>query len=427
MKKLIFNKVLILSQYYKPESGAPQIRLAKMAEQLKKNGCDVRVLTAYPNYPTGKIYDGYKRASRMEEEIDGINVTRSWIYPASGRSKLKRLINYLSFTISSTPKLLFFKWRPDVVFVEAQPITLAFPAYLNLKFKKIPYIYNTPDLQIEYAEQDKWLPLAFMIFFAKKIEKFFMKNAFSVTTVTHEFIRHFSKERKINYEKFSFLPNGADTKKLYPINPDEDFKKKMGVTNQFIITYAGTHAPYQGLELIINTAKRLKNRKDIIFLLAGDGPERKKLIELSKSYGLNNVIFQHSPFSEMHKLMSITYASLVVLRAMPISKKMRLSKTIPPLACGVPVIYSGWGESAKIISDFKCGLVVDPENSLKLANEIKGIIDNQELRNKMSLSARKTAELEFDWNVIISNWIENINDIYDKKLPRIKGMIEFNQ
>ena len=119
----------------------------------------------------------------------------------------------------------------------------------------------------------------------------------------------------------------------------------------------------------------------------------------------------------MNKLMSITYASLVVLRAMPISKKMRLSKTVPPLACGVPVIYSGWGESAKIISE-KCGVVVEPESPLKLASAISNIVDNNVIRDEFSISARKVAELELDWDVIISNWIKILMK-YMKKRPQL--------
>ena len=101
---------------------------------------------------------------------------------------------------------------------------------------------------------------------------------------------------------------------------------------------------------------------------------------------------------------------------------MRLSKTVPPLACGVPVIYSGWGESAKIISEKKCGVVVEPESPLKLASAISNIVDNNVIRDEFSISARKVAELELDWDVIISNWIKNINEIYEEKTPTIKGL-----
>ena len=114
-----------------------------MAEVLKREGCEVKVLTGFPNYPTGIIQDGYQGLSKMTETINNIQIDRTWIYPATGRGKFKRLMNYISFTLSSTPKLIFSKWKPDIVFVEAQPIILAFPAYLNYKFRRIPYIYNT--------------------------------------------------------------------------------------------------------------------------------------------------------------------------------------------------------------------------------------------------------------------------------------------
>ncbi len=101
MSNFVFKKVLILSQYYKPESGAPQIRLAKIAEHLKQNGCEVRVLTALPNYPTGKIYEGYSGRKKRKEVIEGVPIIRTWIYAASGKSKIRRLINSKGIKINN--------------------------------------------------------------------------------------------------------------------------------------------------------------------------------------------------------------------------------------------------------------------------------------------------------------------------------------
>ena len=116
----------------------------------------------------------------------------------------------------------------------------------------------------------------------------------------------------------------------------------MGVEGKKVLTYAGTHADYQGLDVILDAAKRLRHRSDIVFLMVGKGPERQRLIDRAKSEGIANVLFKDSPFEEVSLLMSVSYAFLVVLRDIPAAKKMRLSKTFPPLACGVPVIYAGW-------------------------------------------------------------------------------------
>lgn len=418
--RLTFKKVIVLTQYYAPESGAPQIRLANLTRVLALNGCDVRVITGFPNYPTGVIEESYRDRWSLKEEIDGIEVSRHWLYAASGRNKLKRIVNYLSFTFSVLPEVLFSK-DVDLIFVEAQPVTLALPALIRKLTRGTPYIYNTPDLQVEYASEDKWMP-AIVPWLARRLERFLMNRALSVTTVTHAFIKHFISELGIKPKKMSFMPNGADTTVLKPSKTDIEFRQKMGVKGKFVFTYAGTHAPYQGLETIIHAASMLIDRSDICILIVGDGPERKNIMNLAASLDLENVYFSKSPFSEMEKLMSITYASIVVLRALEISKMMRLSKTIPPLSCGVPVLFSGWGETADIIDKYEAGMVCSPEDSKQLADSIIYLADHPEVREKMSHSARQLAQKEFDWGYIVNDWVRQINNITDGKEPDIKNL-----
>src|SRR5271165_6164796 len=137
---------LILTQYYAPEIGAPQIRLRALARNLQRLGVDVEVLTAMPNYPAGKIFPGYSGRWRMTEGIDGVSVKRTWVYTATGRSAPVRLANYLSFPITALFAVLFGP-RPKMLFVEAQPLSLGFVAVLMRSLRGVPYIYNVPDLQ----------------------------------------------------------------------------------------------------------------------------------------------------------------------------------------------------------------------------------------------------------------------------------------
>ena len=154
--------MLVLTQYYAPESGAPAIRLRAMVLELKRLGCCVRVITGMPNYPIGKIYSGYEGRLTQADEIDSVPIRRMWLYPASGRSAVRRFLNYLSFTATGALALLF-QGGVDLVFVEAQPITLALPAFLNRLIRGVPYVYNTPDLQVEYAAEDRWVGLRLLI------------------------------------------------------------------------------------------------------------------------------------------------------------------------------------------------------------------------------------------------------------------------
>lgn len=419
---LPFRNLVILTQYYAPEPGAPQIRLRAMVEELMRLGVRVRVITGMPNYPVGKIMEGYRGKLVMDDEIDGVPVKRLWLYPAMGPGKVGRLLNYLSFTAAALLAMGSVRARStDLLFVEAQPITLGLAGYLVKTLRGIPYVYNTPDLQVEHAEEVGWLPSQRLINIARRLETFLMRKALSVTTVTHAFVEHFIQERGIPARKMSFLPNGADTSWLQPQPRDASLAQRLEVGERKVFTYAGTHAPYQRLEVIVEAARQLTHRSDIVILMVGKGPVRETLIGMAREAGLTNILFKDSPFEEMPQLMSITYAFLITLQDQPTAQKQRLSKTIPPLACGVPVIYAGHGESAEIITREGCGVRVEPERPDLLAAAIEALADDPDRCAALGRRGRALAVREFSWRTLVQSWVRQIDAIMDGGVPEIPG------
>jgi colanic acid biosynthesis glycosyl transferase WcaI len=338
---------LILTQFYHPELGAPQLRLRSMVRELGRHGIDVEVLTALPNYPKGVIFPGYEGRLRMSETIDGIAVRRVWIHAGTGKSALTRILNYLSFTASALFAVLFSR-RPDVLFLESQPLTLGFVAVAMKWLRGVPFVYNIPDLQADGAEQLGFLSNKRLLRALCALEDFFIGQSWKVSTVTDRFITHF-EARGVPRAKLTFLPNGADTDFLAPRAPDPEMLERWGLHGKKVFLYVGTHAYYHGMETLVRAAALLRERADIVFLMIGSGPVRQGLIDLARELGLENVIFSDSPFEERAQLYSISYASLASLRDMELARKMRLAKIFPSLACGVPVVHSGWGEGAELL------------------------------------------------------------------------------
>ena len=333
------SRWLILTQYYPPEIGAPQIRLRSVARQLRLHGIEVEVLTALPNYPAGKVFPGYSGRWQLREEIDGIPVRRTWIYAGTGRSAYIRLANYLSFTFTALLATLIGP-RPDVMFVESQPLSLGLVALLMKWMRGVPYIYNVPDLQIDVAQQLSFMRNKGILRFALALENFFLRQSRKISTVTHSFIEHF-QSRGLPRTQITFLPNGADTGFLKPQPPSRKLLDRWGVHDKKVFLYVGTHAYYHGLDTLIEAAALIHDHSDIVFLMIGDGPERARLRQVCGDRGLANVIFGQSPYEEMDQLYSIAYASIATLRKMNVAESMRLSKVFPSLSCGVPVIYAG--------------------------------------------------------------------------------------
>jgi glycosyltransferase involved in cell wall biosynthesis len=155
----------------------------------------------------------------------------------------------------------------------------------------------------------------------------------------------------------------------------------------------------------------LKDRTDIVILMVGQGPLREHLREKARADGLTNVLFRDSPFQDMARLMAVTRASIATVADVPAARKMRLSKVIPPLACAVPVIYSGQGESATILTREGCGIVTAPGSPEDLARAIRRLADMPELCREMGERGRSLVEREYSWSSIVGNWLQELNNI----------------
>jgi glycosyltransferase involved in cell wall biosynthesis len=183
---------------------------------------------------------------------------------------------------------------------------------------------------------------------------------------------------------------------------------RWGLPGKKVFVYVGTRAYYHGLDTLIEAATLLRDRSDIAFLMIGDGPERKRLKQMSASRGLTNVIFGQSPYEEMDQLYSIAYASIATLREMDVAKGMRLSKVFPSLSCGVPVIYAGIGEAAELLEVNRCGLVVQPEQPALLAQAVSRLASDEPLRDDMGRAGRALVEREYSWSSIIGGWVKEL-------------------
>lgn len=397
---------LILTQYYPPEIGAPQIRLRCLVRELRRHGKQVSILTAMPNYPEGRIFDGYRGRFSCHEQIDGVDVRRTWVYAATGKAAAARFLNYCSFALTALAVVLFGR-RPDVVFVEAQPLPLGIVALFMKYARGVPYIYNVPDLQVDVARELGFLRQRFLLRLAERAEDLFLKNAWKVSTVTRHFIKHF-ESRGVPADRITFLPNGADTEFLQAREPSSEYLNDWQLHGKTTFVYVGTHAYYHGLDTLVAAAEILKADAGISIVMVGDGPERERIRRLAREKGLDNIVFARVPYERTDELYSIAYAAVATLRNVPVAKGMRLSKVFPALSCGVPVIYSGEGEAADLLVHHNCGVSVPPEDPVALAGAMRSLARNPTLRQQLGTNGRRLVKAEYSWATIVERWLLEI-------------------
>lgn len=397
-------RFLILTQYFPPEVGAPQTRLAAIARELIRLGHAVEVVTAMPNYPTGHIFPEYMRSFCRREIWEGILVHRVWLYPSLGAG-FKRLLSYASFTLTSLIGLMRAA-RPDYIFVESPPIFLSLPAFVASMLWRVPFIFNVADLwpdgvrALGVLEDGVWMRTA------RVLERWSYRKAAYVNAVTEGVRSNLIQQKGVPPEKLLFLPNGVDTDLFKPIDPDLGLRQRMGLEGKKVVLYAGNHGFSHALEHALYAAKLLSGERDIHFLFVGGGSEKARLIQLAQSLCLQNVTFMAPvPVRELPHLISIAYCGLVSVRNGPIFEGVRPAKTFALMACAKPIVLAAKGEAARLIDEAKAGIVVPPENAEALAGAVLTLVKDSALAAEQGRNARTFVEGNFRWQMLIQDWL----------------------
>ncbi|MCK5338374.1 MAG: glycosyltransferase family 4 protein [Bacteroidales bacterium] len=405
-------KLLILTQYYPPETGAAQNRLHELAVRLKNLGVDVSVLTAMPNYPKMKIYDGYRRKCRVKEDIDGITVYRSWIYVRNSKSIFQRLLNYFSFVFTSFLAGCFRTGKSDLILCESPPLFLGISAYLLSRIKRAGLVFNVSDLWPESAEKLGLIKSKTLLGASKRLEEFLYKRSTLVTGQTKGIVDNISS--RFPKKHVYWLPNGADLSYYDPDITQQSWRKDHGYEdNDFLVFYGGILGHAQGLEVVIKAADRLRNDPGIKFVLMGNGPQEGPLKELSQSLKLKNVqYFNVVSKAEMPAVLAAINVSVIPLKKLDLFKGAIPSKIFESLAMKKPILLGVEGEAKELfIEEGKCGLAFEPENDEDLTEKVVLLRDDPDECEKLGDTARSYVEMKFNRDKIAADFFEVLSEI----------------
>ena len=397
-------RIVILTQYFPPEIGAPQTRLAAIAKELSLRGHTVEVVTAMPHHLEARTYDGYRGKWYCKEQIGGIAVHRSWVYAARGTG-VRRMLSYLSFTLSSLFALAQTK-RPDYVFVESPPLFLSVPGWLAARRHGARLIFNVADLWPDAVRELGVLRSGLLLSAAEWLEGWTYRRATLVNAVTAGIENDLKTRKKVPASKLRFLPNGVDVDRFSPTERSHALAERLRTTGRPVFLYAGTHGIAQGLHHVLDAAA-MYPESFVVFV--GSGGEKPGLMSGARQRGLKNVRFVDAvPLDDMPEYFSIACASIVPLVRSRLHEGARPSKLFASFASGVPVIYSGVGEGAALVRDADAGIVVEPENPAAMAQAMRTLAQDTALRRRMSVHARSLAVDRFAWSLIVERWLASL-------------------
>jgi hypothetical protein len=389
-------RIIIVTHYFPPETGAPQARLSGLAAAWAADGDDVTVLTGMPNHPTGVIPPEYRGAIRRRERRDGYRVLRTWLYATPNEGIARKTIGHLSFMISSVLLGGHSSGPADVIVVSSPTFFSIGAAWLLARLKRARLVVEVRDLWPAIFTELGVLTNRRLIRLLERLELAAYAAADTVIVVSDGFRANLIA-RGVPADKVHTIRNGVRPGEFDPATPaDAQLRARLGANaNDCLVLYAGTHGISQGLTSVADAAADL-TEEPIWFAFVGDGADKQRLQDRVAEHALRNVTLLPSlPHEQVPALLAAADICLVPLRDVPLFSSFIPSKMFEYLAAGKPVVAALAGEAAQILREAGAW-VVSPADSEALATAIRVLAADPQQRHAMGLQGRCYVEKHFD-------------------------------
>lgn len=360
--------ILFLTDNFPPEVNAPASRTFEHCREWVKAGHQVTVITCAPNFPKGRVFEGYRNRLWQSEEMAGIRVIRVWSYITANEGFIRRILDYQSFMLTATLASLFVR-RPDIVIGTSPQFFTACAAYAVSRMKRIPFVFELRDLWPESIKAVGAMKDSTAIRLLERVEMFLYRKASQIVSVTHSFKKTLIA-RGVNSDKITVITNGVDMSRFKPMPKDAELVTQLGLEGKFVAGYVGTHGLAHHLETLLDAAEKIRTLPDSAafqFILLGDGARKQALKEEAVRRGLDNIIFIDSvPKDQVARYWSLLDVSIIHLKKTDLFTTVIPSKLFECMGMGLPVLHGVAGESADIVRNEGVGIVFEPENATQL-------------------------------------------------------------
>jgi colanic acid biosynthesis glycosyl transferase WcaI len=381
--------ILIFTQYYPPESVGAAIWVSDIVDDLKAGGHTVKVLTAFPNYPVGEVFEDYRGKVYQRGLEDGVEVFRSWIYQSPNRRFWPRVLSFSSFTISSLVAGLTKLAEVDAIYTILQPLSLGPVAVWIGKKLGARVVLNVQDIHPYAAVQMGQLRNPFLIRILERLERWNYRQADRIVVISDGFKDNLL-EKGVPEGKIDVVPNWADPDFIQPGPKTNKFRQELGLEDRFTVIYSGGLTHNSNLEPVIEAAAILRD-EPYRFLIVGDGVRKPDLVKMAQDKKLENI--QFAPFQPLERYPEVLRAadlSLVTLSSQAAYASVP-SKIFKYMASGRPVlaITAENNEVYRLIREGRFGLQVLPDDPQALAEKIKWAAANPDEMDRMGQAGRE--------------------------------------
>ena len=406
--------ILFLTDNFPPEGNAPATRTYEHAVEWVKVGHKVTVITCAPNFPEGRVFDGFKNVLYSRSIMDGIDVVRVKTFISSNQGFALRILDFVSFMFSSFFAGLVQR-KVDLVVATSPQFFTAVSGWALSAVKRRKFVFELRDIWPASITSVGAMKESFAIKCLEKLELFLYHRADLIVSVTNSFKKELI-ERGINGEKISVVLNGVDLTKYQPVmEKNKKFAEQYQLKDKFVIGYVGTHGMAHALEYVIDAAELLKANDNIRFIFAGGGAAKEKLVELVAQKQLHNVVFiPRQPKEKMPAIWSLCDVSLISLRDTPLFKTVIPSKIFESMGMGLAMLAAiPKGEASEIIESANAGIVCMPENAHELAQKISELRISTKLLTQFQTNSLDAAP-KYDRKVQACLMLNQLKNTIDK-------------
>jgi len=385
-------KLLFITDNFPPETNAPATRTYEHCKEWVKAGVEVTVITCVPNFPQGKVYEGYRNRLYQSEVIDGIRVIRVWSYITANKGFAKRVADYLSFAFTAFWAGLFRQY--DVIVATSPQFFTTWTASALSKLRRKPWIFELRDLWPESIHTVGAMRESRILDWLERVELWLYRDAARVVAVTDAFKANLVA-RGIDADKIDVVTNGANLELYRPREKDRELLTKLGLEGKFIVGYIGTHGMAHSLDFIVRSLAKIDD-PDIHFLFVGDGAVKEKIVTLAEALELDNCTFLDPiPKAEVPRYLSIADISLAPLKKSDTFKTVIPSKIFEASAMGKPTLLGVEGQAREILEKYGAGLCFEPENETDFLKKVTSFKEDRTLYESCQEGCTKLAE-DFD-------------------------------
>lgn len=388
----------MVTQWYDPEPGSAAVP-ATIARSLAGLGHEMHVLTGFPNYPSGRLAEGYALRPYRYERMRDVHVHRVPLLPNHDRSAVRRAGNYLSFAAAATVGSAVLR-RSEAVLVYSTPATVAVPALVAQVRSGPPYVLLIQDLWPDTVLESGFLSSPRVRAAAERVLGRFCDLTYrraQAIAVTSPGMAEVLQSRGVPESKISLVPNWVDEEAFRPRAKNGAALRQAGVPDGFTVMYAGSLGDLQGLETLVDAVDRLPGSVPAQLVLVGAGVAESRLREMVSRRSLSNVHFLgQRPVGDMGPLLAASDVQVVCLRDLPLFRSTLPSKVQATLASGRAIVASAPGDAARVVTESGAGIAVAPERPDDLAAAMRRLYDAGELeREAMAARGRRHYEQHF--------------------------------